>query len=122
MKKRVHKRSGESGVSIIETLVGLLILTVAVMSLLGASGWAGRATATSRRDLQWWAALEWKADSLSGVDSATVTDGTGVVNGYPISWTVYPGTLTRVEVVVEGASILNAYNIVSDTVTVYLGS
>ena len=122
MNLRARMRMDERGVSIVETLIALLILTTAVMALLTAAGWAGRATSTSRRDLQWWAALQWKADSLSGIDSAAVTAGNDVVNGYDVSWEVYPGTLTRVAVFTKGPSILNPRDSVGDTVMVYLGS
>lgn len=119
MKIRERSDSDERGVSIIETIVSLLILTTVVVGLLTSTGWANRATATSRRDLQWWAALQWKADSLMGVDSATVVAGSDSVNGYSVSWNVYPGTLTKVEVIVAGESILNGDE-VSDTLMVYL--
>ena len=120
--RRAGARRGEQGVTIIETLVGLLILTVAVMGLAMTSGWAGRITATSRRDLQWWAALQWKADSLSALDPDSISRGEDVVNGYTVKWRIRRDGVRRVLVWVEGQSILNAYADVGDTLVVYLGS
>ena len=120
-RPRSGRASDERGVSIVETVTGILILTTTVLSLVATTGWANRATVTARRDLQWWSALQWKADSLMAVDSASAGDGTDVVNGYPLSWTVTRGAATRVDIVIRGTSILNDAAI-ADTLSVYLGS
>ena len=122
MSKRLTPRfSDESGVSMVETIVALMILLTTVTTLVAGTGLANRSFATSRRDLQWWSALQWKADSLMGLDSTAVFDSSDVVNGYPVSWSVFPGSIPRrVEVVVGGGQSIVNGRAVADTVVVYL--
>ena len=121
MKTRAFSvASNERGSTVVEVMIALIVLTTAVTALVASTGFSSRSLVTSRRDLQWWAALQWKADSLMAVDSASAIDGADSVNGYPMSWTVHPGVPTRVDVVVGGAqSILNDAAL-ADTVVVYL--
>ena len=123
MSTQKRKRgSSQQGSTVVEAIIGLLILATTVSALIGSSGFSSLALVTARRDLQWWAALQWKADSLMTVDSASAVDGTDVVNGYPVEWTVTGGTPPRIEVVVGGAvSVLNQAA-VADTVVVYVRS
>ncbi len=115
MKKLQGKRAlNELGVSLVEVIVGMVILTSAVMSLAGAAGLAMRITARGREDIQLWAAVQWKADSL--VSLGLVTNGSDTVHGYPMSWTV---TGNQIELLVDHGGLTTGVTI-RDTLILYL--
>ena len=78
----------ERGVSLIEVMVGMLMLASGLLALASAAGLALRTTARAGEDVQLWAAVQWTADSLVSMGAGNVVNGSGVVQGRTVSWTV----------------------------------
>ena len=120
MKRLQCKRArDERGVSLVEVLIGMVMLTAAVLGLVGASGLALQTTIRGRRDMQLWAALQWKADSLVSVGWGSVTNGTDTVQGYPMSWTVTGTDLEQIDILVDYPSLMTGA-MIRDTLVIYL--
>ncbi len=120
MKKLHTKRArDERGVSLVEVIVGMVILASGVMSLAGAAGLAMRTTVRGRQDMQLWAAVQWKADSLVSLGWGNVTYGSDTVHGYPMSWTVSGTDLQQIELLTDHPSLTTGATI-RDTLVLYL--
>ena len=120
MKKPQPKRArDERGVSLIEVMVGMVMLTSTLLGLAGAAGLAIQTTNRGRQDIQLWAAVQWKADSLVSLGWGNVTSGSGTVHGYPMSWTVSGTKLERIDLLVDHTS-LRTGTTVRDTLILYL--
>ena len=120
MKKPQPKRArDERGVSLIEVMVAMVMLTSAVLGLAAAAGLAVRTTIRGRQDIQLWAAVQWKADSLTSLGWGNVTNGSDTVNGYPVSWTVTGTNLERIDLSVDHASLATGA-MIRNTLILYL--
>ncbi len=120
MKGPQYKRArDERGVSLVEVIVGMVMLAAAVLGLVGASGLALQTTIRGRRDMQLWAALQWKADSLVSVGWGSVTNGTDTVQGYPMNWTGTGTDLEQIDILVDYPSLMTGAAI-QDTLVIYL--
>lgn len=94
-------RRDERGFSVLEILVGVIVLSVTLLGL-AAAGWvAARQAYVSQQDLEVWAAVQEQADSLMIVSYANVTTGSAEVQGYPMTWTVSGTNPKKVVFVVE---------------------
>jgi len=118
--RKRHGARDERGASLIEVMVAMVVLTSALLGLAGAAGVALRSTIQGRQDLQLWAAVQWTADSLFSVGAGNVTNGSDVVQGRGVSWTVSGADPLRIELLVDRPN-RNAQT-VQDTVLLYLGS
>ncbi len=78
----------ERGASLVEIIVGMMMLTTALFSLASAAGLALRTTIRGREDLQTWAVVQRKADSLVARGAGNIASGSDVVQGRVISWVV----------------------------------
>lgn len=76
------------GISIVEVLVALVVFAVAIVGLTASAGLAVRQTARANGEMEMWAAVQRAADSLIAEGAGDVTDGSGTVAGYPMSWWV----------------------------------
>ncbi len=122
MKKPQPKRArDERGVSLVEIMVAIVLLASAVMSLASAAGLAIRTTIRAREDLQVWAVVQRKADSLVARGAGNITTGSDVVEGRAISWTVSGANPERIDLVVDRAAMMNLA-IVKDTIVLYLSN
>ena len=127
MKKPQSKRArDERGVSLIEVMVAMVILTSALLSLASASALALRTTIRGREDLKVWAAVQRKGDSLMAQGAGNITAGSDVVDGRPISWTVGAWTLgglspQRIDLIVDRAAMMDL-SIVKDTIVLYVSN
>lgn len=112
-------RSGRhpGGFSLIEVLVGAMILGMTLMSLAAAGGMAMRHTQLSRNDMDLWAALHRQVEQLLATDHGSLTDGSAVVQGYPMSWTVSGSDPKEVILVTERTNL--GGEAVEDTVILY---
>ncbi len=109
----------ERGVSLLEVMVGLVMLTTALLALATAAGLALRTTARAGEDLQLWAAAQWTADSLVSMGAGNVVNGSGVVQGRTVSWTVSGTDPQRIDLVVDRRRMTDLV-IVKDTLVLYL--
>jgi prepilin-type N-terminal cleavage/methylation domain-containing protein len=76
------------GVSLVEILVALTILSGALLSLAGATGLASRQVLSGRTDLNAWAASQSQAEDLMARGFDTISSGSATVHGFPMTWTV----------------------------------
>ncbi len=109
----------ERGVSLIEVMVGLVMLTSALLALASAAGLALRTTVRAGEDVQLWAAAQWTADSLVSMGAGNVVSGSGVVQGRTVSWTVSGTDPQRIDLVVDRRRMTDLV-IVKDTLVLYL--
>ena len=120
MKKPQPKRArDERGVSLVEIMVSMVILSSALLGLASAAGLAVRTTIRGRQDIQLWAAVQWKADSLVSLGWGNVTNGSDTFQGYPMSWTVSGTDVERIDLLVDHASLTTGATI-RDTLLLYL--
>jgi prepilin-type N-terminal cleavage/methylation domain-containing protein len=77
-----------AGVSLVEVLIGIVILSIALLGLAAAGGVAARQVYTGRVDMARWAALQQQLESVIARGYDSVTAGSATVQGYPMSWTV----------------------------------
>ena len=126
MKKQPKRARDERGVSLIEVMVAMVILTSALLSLASAAGLALRTTIRGREDLKVWAAVQRKGDSLVARGAGNITTGSDVVEGRAISWTVGAWTAgglspQRIDLIVDRAAMMDL-SIVKDTIVLYLSN
>ncbi len=109
----------ERGASLIEVMVGMVMLASALLALASAAGLALRTTARAGEDVQLWAAVQWTADSLVSMGAGNVADGSGVVQGRTVSWTVSGTDPQRIDLVADRRRMTDLV-IVKDTLVLYL--
>jgi hypothetical protein len=99
-----------------ETMVGMLMMTLVLLSLGSAMGSAMKTTSRSGEDLQLWADVQRKADSLLAIDADSVVSGSDTVRGRSISWTVTGSNPIRVDLAADrrliGTMDTTQYNLV----------
>ncbi len=120
-RARAEQVRDERGFSLIEVVIGMVILSTALLGLSGAAGLALQTTVRGRQEIQMWAAVQWKADSLISLGWGNVATGSDTVNGYPVAWTV-SGTGTNLEQIdlsVDHASLATGA-MIRNTLTLYL--
>ncbi len=100
-QSRVARKRSERGASLIEAMVGMVMMTLILLSLGQAMGFAMRMTVRGREDLRLWADVQQKADSLMTVSAASVVSGSDVVSGRNISWTVTGSNPVRVDLAAD---------------------
>ena len=79
---------GEEGMSLIEILVGVVILSVGLIGVALSGSVANRQLFTGRLDMTAWAAIQQQAEVLMRQGYKVVKTDSSVVLGYPIKWTV----------------------------------
>jgi Tfp pilus assembly protein PilV len=101
--KRLRKRLDERGITLLEVMIAVLVLTVSLLMLLnmamvalGGNDWANKATLASQL-------VQEKLEQLRATSSGTLTDGSDSVNGLARSWDIsYAGNhLRRAAVTVQ---------------------
>lgn len=114
--------SRERGASLVEVMVGLIVLSVGLMSLFSASFVSMRQTNRARDDVQYWADVQQVIDSLQGTGWNNVTNGSATVRGRSLSWTVgAAGSNPQpVTVIAQRYSSQQVGALVPDTLVVYL--
>lgn len=117
-KTGLRRLRHERGVSLVEVMVGIVILALALLSLSAASGLAARQLYYSRTDSQWSAAVQQKLEELGSQGFANVSNGSGVVQGYNMTWTVTGTDPKTVKLMVQRQTRLG--QIVVDTLLMSL--
>lgn len=111
------------GGSLVEVMVGVVLLAVTLLSLGGAAALGLRQTSRGRAEMHQWAAVQAVVDSLvaAGADSAgwaNAAGGAGSVNAYPVTWAISGSNPKRVDLVIQRPSSTGLT--VSDTLVFYL--
>lgn len=95
------RRRCQTGASIVEVLVALMIFSIGILAL-GSTGYvASRTLRSGRSYMGAWSVTQRKLDSLKAVGWAALggQSGSETVDGYPVSWNVQgdnPRTITLV--------------------------
>lgn len=113
------RKLDERGISLIEVIVSVIMLSTALLSLASAAGLAMRTTARGREDLRSWAAVQRVADSLTARGAGNVASGSGTVQGRALSWTVSGANPERIDLIVDRRRMSDMV-IVQDTLVFYL--
>lgn len=110
------------GFSLVDVLVGMVLLSFVMMGLGGAAALGLSQMAKSRQDLQYSADVQQVTDSLVAKGWNNVATGSQTIRGRAMSWTV--STLNpksqKVVVIAQRRGLENTTLIYSDTVTIYL--
>jgi len=101
------RKGSERGASLIEAMVGMVMMTVILLSLGQAMGLAMRMTVRGREDIRLWADVQRKADSLMTINAGSVVSGSDTVSGRAISWTVSGSNPVRVDLAADRQQMTN---------------
>jgi Tfp pilus assembly protein PilV len=131
MTRRPRLKRGR-GFSLVEVMVGMSMLTAALLGLAAAASTGMRQTSRAREDSQEWADAQRVADSLIMRGYNTNTSSSTSVNGRPIKWKVEsPNTtvgsqMIRVIIWRHGyqskTGAAERYSAVTDTIVLYLSN
>jgi Tfp pilus assembly protein PilV len=108
----------ECGVSLIEVILGLVILAIALLGLAAAGVVAARLVHMGREDMHMWAAVQEQVETFVSQGYANVLDGSGVAQGYAMSWTVSGQDPKQIELVTQHEN--RSHKMVADTLYVFL--
>lgn len=108
------------GLSLVEILVAVVVLSVALLAITTAGTVAGRQLFTGRRDVGVWTAMQQQVEVLMGQGYKNVTSGSAVVRGYPMQWTL-SGTNPK-KVILEATWTTQSLQVVKDTLVLYLAA
>jgi len=108
------------GVSLVEILIGVVILTVALLGLAAAGGVAAQQVYRGRQDMHRWVALQQQLETLMATGYDSLSAGSATVQGYPMSWSVSGTDPKQITLVMERENFAGLT--VEDTVTTYLAN
>ena len=114
-------KKDERGVSLVEVVIGILILSVVLLSLVASGALAFKQVHRGRTDMQLWAAVQRQVDSLFGARWDGLATGSDTVQGYPMTWTVSGTNPKRIDFEVERLN-LTTRHYVRDTLIFYVAN
>jgi prepilin-type N-terminal cleavage/methylation domain-containing protein len=115
-------RSRRSGFTLVEVLVGVTLLTVALIGLAGMASTNLVMSRRAREEVQYWADAQHIVDSLMSRGFGNVTGGSVTVRGRAISWTVGSAATApqSLKVLVQRPGYQKTNVMVNDTISMYL--
>ena len=116
----MEKLTNREGVSLVEILIGVVILAIALLGLAAAGGVAARQVYMGRVDMGRWAAMQETLESLVALGYDSVGSGTGTVQGYPMTWTVTGTNPKQVTLVMQRENFQR--QTVYDTLVTYVAN
>lgn len=99
MSRRRSRIGTESGASLVEVLVAVILIAGLITAAAATSVTGARALRAGGSETDYWAALSWQAESLLHDGYDGVASGSATVGGFPMSWTVSgtdPKTVTLI--------------------------
>ncbi len=114
---KLNRLNDERGVSLIELMVAVMILSVALLGLAAAAGVAAQQLHVGRADMHRWAAAQQQLEELVRMGYDSVATDSSVVQGYPMSWTVTGTNPKKVIFTLERTNL--SYQTVQDTTVLY---
>jgi len=111
-----------AGFSLVEVMIAMSLLALAMMSLAGAAALGLSQMGRARQDMQYSSDVQQVADSLIGAGWSNVSNGSGLIRGRSVNWTVStvnPNS-QKIDIVVQRRGQHNATIIYLDTVTVFV--
>jgi len=76
------------GVSLVEVIVSIILLTIVVTSLAQASFIAARYLQQGKSDTRMWSAVHFQMESITADGYDALSSGSSTVEGYPMTWAV----------------------------------
>jgi len=110
------------GFTLVEVLVGITVLTVALLGLAAAAGTSIRSMARAREEVQYWGDAQEVMDSLMGKGFGNVTSGSTTLRGRVISWTAGSAASApqQLTLFMERPNYSSRSTLVRDTIVIYL--
>ena len=109
---------GREGISLVEVLVALILLSVILSGLAMAGALAATDLRAGRAQLRVWAAAQEQMEQLTELGSSAVTSGSDTVQGYFMSWTVSGADPAKLALIVEWEGAFG--DPTADTLVTYL--
>ena len=110
------------GFSLVEALVGIIVLAIGLLSLAGAASLGLTQMTRARQDMQYFADVQQEMDSLVNRGWGKVASGSTTIRGRQMTWTVTTlspnSQVLRMAVQRRGYQNINKWT--SDTLVVYL--
>jgi prepilin-type N-terminal cleavage/methylation domain-containing protein len=117
---RASRLKGERGLTLVEILVAVTILSIGLLAVASGSSAAARQVLTGRRDVGVWSAVQQEAEVLTGLGYKKVKTDSAVVQGYPLQWTV-TGTNPK-KLVLQATWTNTSMKVVKDTLVLYFAA
>jgi len=116
--------SGERGFSVVEAIVGIVMLSIGLIGLAKASALGFSQVTRARQDMQYAAEVQQVMDSLRSRGYGLVAGGSVAIRGRAVSWTVTSPTANSqlVTVVAQRWGYQNMTRSVQDTLLLYLAN
>ena len=108
----------QRGVSLVEAMVGVVILAIVLLGLAAAGGVAARQVDLARADMRYWIAIQAQMETLLHTKYDSLETGSATVQSYPVSWTVTETDPKRIELMIEHANY--ARQTVEDTFVMFV--
>jgi prepilin-type N-terminal cleavage/methylation domain-containing protein len=116
--ERQQAAGQQAGFSLVEMLIAIVLFSFAAVSVASMGLMAAKLQRVGRSDDQMWHAVHYQLESLTSMAYDSVTSGSAVVRGYPMSWTVTGTDPKAIILDVETRHISG--NTVHDTIVTYL--
>ncbi len=114
---KLNRLNDERGVSLVELMVAVVILSVALLGLAAAAGVAAQQLHIGRADMHHWAATQQQIEELVRMGYDSVATNSSVVQGYPMTWTVTGTNPKKVIFTLERTNL--SAQTVQDTTVLY---
>ena len=116
--------SGERGFSVVEAIVGIVMLSIGLIGLAKASAFGFSQVTRARQDMQYAAEVQQVMDSLRSRGYGLVASGSVAIRGRAVSWTVTSPTANSqlVTLVAQRWGYQNMTRTVQDTLLLYLAN
>ena len=116
--------SGERGFSVVEAIVGIVMLSIGLVGLAKASAVGLSQVTRARQDMQYAAEVQQVMDSLRSRGYGLVASGSVAIRGRAVWWTVTSPTATSqlVTLVAQRWGYQNMTRTVQDTLLLYLAN
>jgi len=116
--------SGERGFSVVEAIVGIVMLSIGLIGLAKSSALGFSQVTRARQDMQYAAEVQQVMDSLRSRGYGLVASGSVAIRGRAVWWTVTSPTATSqlVTLVAQRWGYQNMTRTVQDTLLLYLAN
>ena len=116
--------SGERGFSVVEAIVGIVMLSIGLIGLAKSSALGFSQVTRARQDMQYAAEVQQVMDSLRSRGYGLVASGSVAIRGRAVSWTVTSPTANSqlVTLVAQRWGYQNMTRTVQDTLLLYLAN
>jgi prepilin-type N-terminal cleavage/methylation domain-containing protein len=120
--RRFGTFANQRGFSLIEVMIGVTIMTAAVLGLAATTTLGLKHTSRSREDTQFWGDAQQVMDSLVGRGFGQVVSGQTTIRGRSVRWEVGSSASAPqlIRLIATRNGYQNRFRSVSDTIIVYL--